>query len=309
MLTLDSITEQIAALKASRQAVILAHHYQEAEIQEVADLVGDTHELMEIAQRCDERVIAFCGVKFMAETVKVLNPKRKVVLPDIHAGCSLVDSCPPEAVRAFKKRKPDHVVVSYINSSVQVKAESHFVCTSRNALAVVNAIPAHKPILFVPDFNLGNWVKKQTGRANMQIWQGACILHATFPARRLTALRAEHPNALIAAHPECPAAVLREADFVGSASLIADWCAAQTAEEFIVLTESGVRYTLERKSPGKKFYFATNENCNCSECSYMRVNTLEKLAQCLETLSPSIELADDLIARARIPIERMLQLG
>jgi quinolinate synthase len=306
MVSVDTITEQIAELKAARRAVILAHHYQDAEIQEIADSVGDSLELARVAQKFDGEVIAFCGVKFMAETAKVLNPKRTVVLPDLRAGCSLVDSCPAEGVRAFKRKNPGHVIVSYINTSVEVKAESDILCTSRNAVAIVNSIPADKPILFLPDINLGNWVKKQTGRQNMQIWQGACIVHATFPARRLTAARAEHPNALVAAHPECPGDVLRMADFIGSTSAIIDWCGKQSADEFIVMTESGVRYSLEKNSPGKKFYFVANENCNCSECPYMRMNTLEKLLACLETLSPRIELADDLIARASRPIERML---
>ncbi|MBV9082840.1 MAG: quinolinate synthase NadA, partial [Acidobacteriaceae bacterium] len=204
MVSSSTIAEEILHLKTQRKAVILAHHYQEPEIQELADSVGDSLELARAAQRFDGEVIAFCGVKFMAETAKVLNPERIVVVPDIHAGCSLVDSCPVEGVRAFKKRNPEHVIVSYINTSVEVKAESDILCTSRNAVAVVNSIPPEKPILFLPDINLGNYVKKQTGRKNMQIWQGACIVHATFPARRLTKARAQHPTALVAAHPECP---------------------------------------------------------------------------------------------------------
>jgi quinolinate synthase len=306
MLVTSTIAEEIQGVKTRRGAVILAHHYQEPEIQEIADAVGDSLELARIAQRFEGDVIAFCGVKFMAETAKVLNPTRTVVVPDIHAGCSLVDSCPVEGVRAFRRRHPDHVVVSYINTSVEVKAESDILCTSRNAVAIVNSIPAHKPILFLPDINLGNYVKAQTGRKNMQIWQGACIVHATFPARRLAAARSEHPNALVAAHPECPGDVLRMADFIGSTSAIVDWCSAQSAEEFIVMTESGVRYSLEKLSPGKKFYFVANENCNCSECPYMKMNSLEKLLECLETLQPRIELAEEIQRRALLPIERML---
>ncbi len=306
MVSTPTIAEEILELKTKRNAVILAHHYQDSEIQELADSVGDSLELARVAQRFDGQVIAFCGVKFMAETAKVLNPDRIVVLPDLHAGCSLVDSCPAEGVRAFRKRNPDHVVVSYINTSVEVKAESDILCTSRNAVAVVNSIPKEKPILFLPDINLGNYVKKQTGRANMQIWQGACIVHATFPARRLSAARAEHPEALVAAHPECPEPVLRMADFIGSTSAIISWCAAQAAQEFIVMTESGVRYSLEKQSPGKKFYFVANENCNCSECPYMKMNTLEKLQACLQDLAPRIELPVEIMERARLPIERML---
>ena len=306
MVLATTLADEILALKTERRAVILAHHYQEPEIQEIADSVGDSLELARVAQKFDGDVIAFCGVRFMAETAKVLNPERIVVLPDADAGCSLVDSCPVEGVRAFKRRNPDHVIVSYINTSVEVKAESDILCTSRNAVAVVNSIPREKPILFLPDINLGNYVKKQTGRENMQIWQGACIVHATFPSRRLVAARTEHPAALVAAHPECPPDVLRMADFIGSTSAIIDWCTAQSAEEFIVMTENGVRYTLEKQSPGKRFYFVNNENCNCSECPYMRMNTLEKLLACLETLQPRIELPADIMERALLPLERML---
>ena len=308
MFAAPTLTEEILDLKKQRHAIILAHHYQEPEIQEMADSVGDSLELARLAQKFEGNVIAFCGVRFMAETAKVLNPERTVVLPDKHAGCSLVDSCPAEAVRAFRKRHAGHVIVSYINTSVEVKAESDILCTSRNAVAVVNSIPREKPILFLPDINLGNYVKAQTGRKNMEIWQGACIVHATFPGRRLAAARKEHPKALVAAHPECPSDVLRMADFIGSTSAIVDWCTAQSADEFIVMTESGVRYSLEKLSPGKKFYFVANENCNCSECPYMRLNTLEKLRDCLENLEPRIELPADVIGRARLPLERMLAI-
>jgi quinolinate synthase len=306
MVVATSLADEILQLKAERHAVILAHHYQEPEIQEIADSIGDSLELARAAQKFEGDVIAFCGVRFMAETAKVLNPERVVVLPDFNAGCSLVDSCPAEAIRAFRRTHPEHVIVSYINTSVEVKAESDILCTSRNAAAIVNSIPPEKPILFLPDINLGNFVKKQTGRQNMQIWQGACIVHATFPARRLAAARSKHPRALVAAHPECPGDVLRMADFIGSTSAIIDWCGKQSAEEFIVMTESGVRYSLEKQSPGKRFYFVANENCNCSECPYMKLNTLEKLRDCLETLEPRIELPADIIERGRVPIERML---
>ncbi|MBV8071023.1 MAG: quinolinate synthase NadA [Acidobacteriaceae bacterium] len=306
MVTAPTLAEEILELKQQRKAIILAHHYQEPELQEIADAVGDSLELARTAQKFDGETIAFCGVRFMAETAKVLNPQRTVVLPDLHAGCSLVDSCPVAGVRAFKRKNPDYAVVSYINTSVEVKAESDILCTSRNAVAIVNSIPAKKPILFLPDINLGNYVQAQTGRKNMKIWQGACIVHATFPARRLAAARVEHPHALVAAHPECPGDVLRMADFIGSTSAIVDWCTAQPADEFIVMTESGVRYSLEKLSPGKKFYFVANENCNCSECPYMKMNTLEKLRDCLANLAPRIELPPDIIERARRPIERML---
>src|SRR6478609_12161186 len=201
MPVVQSIVDEILELKRQRRAIILAHHYQESEIQELADSIGDSLELARRAREFEGDVIAFCGVKFMAETAKVLNPTRTVVLPDLEAGCSLVDCSPADQVRAFRERNPDHVIVSYINTSVEVKAESDIICTSRNAVKIVNSIPAEKPILFLPDMNLGNYVKQQSGRENMKIWQGACIVHATFAARRLTAARAEHPQALVAAHP------------------------------------------------------------------------------------------------------------
>jgi len=306
MPAVQSIVDEILELKQQRRAIILAHHYQDSEIQELADSIGDSLELARRARDFEGDVIAFCGVLFMAETAKVLNPTRTVVLPDLDAGCSLVDSCTAEQVRAFRQSHPGHVIVSYVNTSVEVKAESDILCTSRNAVSIVNSIPADKPILFLPDINLGNYVKQQTGRENMTIWQGACIVHATFMARRLATARSEHPQALVAAHPECPADVLAMADFIGSTSAIIDWCVSAPAEEYIVMTESGVRHSLERLAPHKRFYFVPNENCNCSECPYMRRNTLEKLRDCLTNLTPRIELSDDIIRRAALPIERML---
>ncbi|MGI8743727.1 MAG: quinolinate synthase NadA [Bryobacteraceae bacterium] len=306
MIAIESITGEIVELKKERGAVILAHHYQDPEIQELADAVGDSLELSRKAREFEGNVIAFCGVLFMAETAKVLNPTRVVVLPDLKASCSLVESCSAEQVREYRRRNPDHVIVSYINTSVEVKAESDILCTSRNAVKIVNSIPAGKTVLFLPDINLGNYVKRQTGRENMKIWQGSCIVHATFPARRLSAARFEHPQALVAAHPECTPDVLSMADFIGSTSAIIDWCVASQADEFIIMTESGVAHSLERLAPDKRFYFVPNENCNCSECPYMRRNTLEKLRDCLLNLAPRIELSDDLLRRAALPIERML---
>jgi quinolinate synthase len=306
MPAVQSIADEILDLKRQRRAMILAHHYQESEIQELADAIGDSLELARAAQKFSGDVIAFCGVVFMAEMAKALNPTRTVVLPDLEAGCSLVDSCSAEQVRAFKARHPDHAIISYINTSVEVKAESDIVCTSRNAVKIVNSIPAEQPILFLPDINLGNYVKQQTGRENMRIWQGACIVHATFAARRLASSRTEHPQALVAAHPECPAEVLALADFIGSTSSIIDWCVENAAEEFIVMTESGVMHSLARRAPHKHFHFVPNENCNCSECPYMRRNTLEKLRDALMHLTPRIELPEELMRRAALPIERML---
>ncbi len=308
MLAVTSIADEIVDLKRLRRAVLLAHHYQEPEIQELADVIGDSLELARKARDFEGEVIAFCGVWFMAETAKVLNPNRVVVVPDAQASCSLVEACPVEPIRAFRRSHPDHVIVSYINTSIEVKAESDILCTSRNAVKVVNSIPEDRPILFLPDRNLGNYVQRQTGRKNMRIWQGSCIVHATFPARRLTEARLEHPGALVVAHPECPESVLALADFVGSTSAIIEWCAASPAAEFIVMTESGVNYSLTRMAPGKRFYYVANENCNCSECPYMKLNTLEKLRDCLLTLEPRVELPEEIIRRALVPLERMLAL-
>ncbi len=308
MPAVSTIVEEILDLKHQRNAILLAHHYQETEIQELADAIGDSLELSRRAQKFDGDVIAFCGVWFMAETAKVLNPSKIVIAPDREAGCSLVDSCPVDQLRAWKRRHPDHVVVSYINTSVEVKAESDILCTSRNAVDVVNSIPADQPILFLPDVNLGNYVKKLTGRANMKIWQGACFVHATFPARRLTSAKSEYPGALVAAHPECPEDVLRQADYIGSTSAIIDWCVRHPGQEFIIMTESGVNHSLSRLAPGKKFHFVANEQCNCSECPYMKRNTLEKLRDSLRDLTPRVELSTEMMERARRPVERMLAL-
>jgi quinolinate synthase len=306
MVATSTITEEILELKRQRRAILLAHHYQDSEIQELADVIGDSLELSRKARDFDGDVIAFCGVWFMAETAKVLNPNKIVVVPDKDAGCSLVDSCRAQDVRAYKQAHPEYVVVSYINTSVEVKAESDILCTSRNAVDIVNSIPADKPILFLPDVNLGNYVQRQTGRQNMKIWQGACIVHATFPARRLVSAKAEHPDAVVVAHPECPGDVLAMADFIGSTSALIQYCAASSADEFIVMTESGVSHSLHKLAPNKKFYFVANENCNCSECPYMRMNTLEKVRDCLLDLQPRVELDPDLMKRALLPIERML---
>jgi quinolinate synthase len=306
MLSTTTIAEEILELKQSRKAILLAHHYQAPEIQELADMVGDSLELSRKAREFSGDVIAFCGVWFMAETAKVLNPSRTVVVPDRDAGCSLVDGCPVEPVREFRRRNPDHVVVSYINTSIEVKAETDILCTSRNAVKIVNSIPADKPVLFLPDSNLGNYVKRETGRQNMKIWQGTCIVHATFPARRVAEARAKYPSAVVVAHPECPESVLAMADFIGSTSAIIEWCAASSADEFIVMTESGVNHSLTRVAPGKRFYYVANENCNCSECPYMKLNTLEKLRDCLQTLEPRVELSPEIMQRALLPLERML---
>jgi quinolinate synthase len=306
MISAPTVADEILDLKKQRKAILLAHHYQAPEIQDLADVVGDSLELARKAREFSGDVIAFCGVWFMAETAKVLNPDRIVVVPDRDASCSLVEACPVEPVREFRRRHPGHVIVSYINTSIEVKAESDILCTSRNAVQIVNSIPPEKPVLFLPDANLGNYVRKQTGRENMQIWQGTCIVHATFPARRVAEAMAEHPAAEVVAHPECPEPVLAMADFIGSTSAIIQHCAASSTDEFIVMTESGIQHSLAKIGPRKRFYFVANENCNCSECPYMKLNTLDKLRDCLLNLEPRVELAADLIQRALAPLERML---
>jgi quinolinate synthase len=306
--TACTVSEEILALKKERRAILLAHHYQEPEIQELADAVGDSLELARKAREFAGDVIAFCGVWFMAETAKVLNPERTVVVPDSEAGCSLVDCCTAEQLAAYRQRHPDHVIVSYINTSVEVKALSDILCTSRNAVAVVNSIPAEKTVLFLPDRNLGNYVKQQTGRESMKIWQGACVVHATFTARRLMKVRMEHPAARIAAHPECSEDVLQMADFVGSTTAIIRWCVEAEGNEFIIMTESGVSHSLRKLAPEKKFYFVANEQCNCSECPYMKRNTLEKLRDCLRDLRPTVEIPVETMRRALVPLDRMLAI-
>jgi quinolinate synthase len=308
MLATQTITEEIIDLKHDRRAILLAHHYQDSEIQELADSVGDSLELARRAKDFDGDVIAFCGVWFMAETAKILNPERIVVVPDAAASCSLVESCPAEPIREYRRRNPDHVIVSYINTSAEVKAESDIICTSRNAVAVVNSIPAEKTVLFLPDRNLGAYVQKQTGRANMKIWQGSCIVHATFPEKRLLEALDAHPEAVVIAHPECPESVLQHAEFIGSTTALIDYSIQSPAREFIVMTESGVAFSMQRRAPGKKFWFVANENCNCSECPYMRMNTLEKLRDALRDLKPRVEMDSEMMRRAAVPIERMLAL-
>ncbi len=308
MLAATSVVDEILELKRQRRAVILAHHYQEPEIQELADSIGDSLELARRAIELEGDVIAFCGVWFMAETAKILNPSKLVIVPDREAGCSLVDACPVEQLRAWKATHPGHAIVSYINTSAEVKAESDILCTSRNAVQVVRSIPAEQPVMFLPDQNLGRYVKEQTGRENMALWQGTCFVHATFAARRLATAKTEHPQALVAAHPECTDDVLRMADFIGSTSAIIEWCVSRPEREFIIMTESGVRFTLQRRAPDKRFYFVANEQCNCSECPHMKRNTLEKLRDALRTLQPRVEMPPELIAAARRPVERMLAL-
>jgi len=299
---------EIQRLRVERNAVILAHYYQEGEIQDLADFLGDSLQLSRAARDTNADVIVFCGVHFMAETAKILNPDKIVVLPDLNAGCSLADSCPAPALARFKELHPDHVVVSYINCSAAVKAESDLICTSSNARRVIDSIPADQPILFAPDRNLGAWLQQQTGR-EMLLWQGTCVVHETFSERKLRALMIEHPGARVIAHPECEDVILRHAHHVGSTSSLLTFATEDPATTFIVATEAGILHQMRKVSPDKTFVPLPPEaGCACNECPYMKLNTLEKLYLCLRDLEPRIELDEDLRLAALAPIDRMLAL-
>jgi quinolinate synthase len=297
---------EITALKRQLNAVILAHYYQEDEIQDIADFVGDSLALAQAAAKTQADVIVFCGVHFMAETAKILNPTRQVLLPDLKAGCSLADRCPPAAFQAFKQQHPDTFVVSYVNSSAAVKAMSDVICTSSNAVRIVNRVPAEKKILFAPDQHLGRYVMKQTGR-DMVLWPGSCMVHELFSEKRLVQLKVQHPEAEVVAHPECEEAVLRHADFIGSTKGLLDHVVKSPKREFIVVTEVGILHQMKKGAPDKTLIPAPPDNgCSCNECPYMRLNTLEKLYQCMRERSPELTLPEELREAARLPLQRML---
>ncbi len=297
----------IGQLRQERRAVILAHYYQEEAIQDIADFIGDSLELARRAAASDAEVIVFCGVHFMAETAKILNPGRTVVLPDAAAGCSLADACPAEEFAAFRARHPDHYVVSYINCSAAVKAQSDLICTSSNAVQLVKQIPADRPILFAPDRNLGRWVARQSGR-ELTLWPGSCIVHETFSEQALLRLKLEHPEAEVIAHPECEPQLLDLADFIGSTSKLLQRAQSSDASTFLVLTEPGILHQMQLRAPQKTFIPVPGlDGCSCNACPYMRLNTLEKVWRCLRTLEPAIELDEELRLRALVPIQRMLE--
>ena len=298
---------RIQELKRSLNAVILAHYYQESEIQDVADFVGDSLALAQAAAKTTADVIVFCGVHFMAETAKILNPAKQVLLPDLKAGCSLSDRCPPAAFKAFKEKHPDAFVVSYVNSSAAVKAMSDVICTSSNAVKIVNHVPKDRQILFAPDQHLGRHVMKETGR-DMVLWPGSCIVHEIFSEKKLVQLKVQHPDAEVVAHPECEQAVLRHADFIGSTKGILDYVVASPKQKFIVVTEAGIIHQMQLKAPGKTYIPAPPDNgCACNECPYMRLNTLEKLYRCMKDRTPELILPAELQAAARAPLQRMLE--
>lgn len=301
---------EIERLRRERNAVILAHYYQESEIQDVADFIGDSLQLAKAARDTEADVIVFCGVHFMAEGAKILNPSKIVVLPDLEAGCSLADSCPGDQLRAWKEAHPEHLVVSYINCSAETKSLSDIICTSSNAVRVIESLPADKPILFAPDKNLGAWLMKKTGRP-MDLWQGTCIVHETFSERRLLELKLEHPDAKVIAHPECEPNILDHADHIGSTSSLLDYTATSGFKKFIVGTEPGILHQMQKRSPDIELIPlpGTDESCNCNECPFMRLNTMQKLYLCLRDLQPRIEMDEELRLKALAPLERMMALG
>lgn len=305
--------EEIDRLREELGAVILAHYYQEPEIQDIADFIGDSLQLARQAQRTDARVIVFCGVHFMAETAKILNPEKTVVLPDLEAGCSLADSCPPERFAAFLEEHPGHTVVSYVNTSAAVKALSDVICTSSNAEKVIATIPEGTPIVFAPDRHLGRYLMERTGR-EMVLWPGTCMVHVRFSEKKIRQLKVRHPDAEVLAHPECEEAVLRLADHVGSTSSLLRRAVESPARRFIVATEPGIIHQMKKAAPGKEFVRAPGRgpegSCEaCGECPHMRRNTLEKLYRCMRDLRPEITLDEELRLRALRPIERMLEIG
>lgn len=306
----SSLAERIEELKREKNAVILAHYYTTAEVQAVADFLGDSLALSEKARDIDAPIILFAGVNFMAETAKVLSPDKKVLLPVPEAGCSLAESCDAEAFAAFKAKYPDHKVVSYVNTSVGVKALTDVCCTSSNALQVVSSIPADQPIIFGPDRNLGSYIQKLTGRQNMVLWDGACSVHEEFSLEKILKLKEEHPAAKVVVHPECRDSVVRVADYVGSTAGILEYCGQSEAEEFIVVTEAGILAEMRKRYPEKRFIPAppVDSTCACNECHYMKMVTLENILACLENESPEVVLDEDVRRAAERSIQNMVAI-
>ena len=303
------LEEEILKLKKDLNAVILAHYYQESEIQDLADFVGDSLDLSKKAKSTDADVIVFAGVHFMAETAKILNPDKLVLLPDTEAGCSLAESCPADLFKPFREKHPDHLAITYINCTAEVKALSDIICTSSNAEKIINQIPAEQPILFSPDRNLGKYLIKKTDR-EMLLWDGTCIVHETFSERKIIDLKLEHPEAKIIAHPECEDIILSKADFIGSTSKLLNFVKEDKGKCYIVVTESGILHQMQKVEPDKTFIPAPPEkNCSCNECPYMKLNTMEKLYLCMKNKEPRIEMSRDLMQRALRPIERMLEMS
>lgn len=300
---------EIEILKKKKNAIILAHYYQEADIQDVADYIGDSLGLAQQAEKTEADIIVFAGVHFMAETAKILNPKKKVLLPDLKAGCSLADSAPPVLFKKFKEKYPGHIVISYINCSAGIKALSDIICTSSNAAYIVESIPKEQPIIFAPDKNLGSWLIKKTGR-DMVLWNGACMVHEIFSLEKIIKLRIRHPKAKFIAHPECEENVLRLADFVGSTTGLLKYTEKEDHNEFIVATETGILHQMQKSSPHKIFIPAPpNNSCACNDCPHMKLNTLEKLYVSMKYEMPEILMDEEIRIAAKKPIERMLEIS
>jgi len=301
--------EEIERLKREKNAILLAHYYQEPAIQDIADFIGDSLGLSRKAAATDADMIVFAGVHFMAEVAKILSPQKKVILPDLNAGCSLADACPPDLFAAFKAKYPGHVVVSYINCSAATKAQSDIICTSSNAEHIIRQIPEDQPIIFAPDRNLGRWLIRETGR-DMVLWDGVCIVHETFSEEKLVRLKVRFPDAPVLAHPECEEAVLRQADFVGSTSQIRRFATENEATTFIVATEEGILHQMRKDNPDKEFVAAPPESgCACNQCPHMRLNTIEKLYLCMKHEAPEITMDEELRLRALAPIEKMMAMS
>ena len=305
----DDLFTGIEALKQELNAVILAHYYQDPDIQDIADHIGDSLGLSQKAAQTEADVIVFAGVHFMAETAKILNPDKLVLLPDLNAGCSLADSCPPREFAAFKAAHPGHLVVSYINCSAEIKALSDIICTSSNAVKIISQIPEDKPIIFAPDKNLGRYVMEQTGR-DLVLWNGSCIVHETFSEKKIIQLKVEHPEAEIVAHPECETTILRQANYIGSTTALLKYCQQSSAQEFIIATEPGIIHQMHKETPGKTFIPApSTSNCACNECPHMRLNTLEKLYLAMKNRAPEIIIPESIRVAALKPIQRMLEMS
>lgn len=309
MLTKEQKIERLKSLKKDKNAIILAHYYQEGEIQDIADFIGDSLALSQFAQKVQEDVILFAGVNFMAETAKILNPTKKVIVPDLKAGCSLADSAEPVAFKKWRDSYPGSVVVTYINTTAEIKALSDIICTSSNAVKIVNTIPKDKLVLFAPDKFLGSYIKQATGR-EMILWNGSCQVHEMFSEEKVIILKNDNPDAIVLAHPECPPNILKYADIIGSTTKIIDEAVNSQHNKFIILTEPGVIHEMKKRAPQKTYIEVPNlDGCSCNECPYMRLNTLDKMISALENMTPEIIVPDEIREKALLPIKKMLELS
>lgn len=304
-----NLFDEINSLKKQKNAILLAHYYQNNDIQDIADYIGDSLGLAQQAEKTTADIILFAGVHFMAETAKILNPSKKVLIPDLKAGCSLADSCPPQKFEDFKKQHPNHIVITYINCTAEIKALSDIICTSSNAVQIVESLPKEQKIIFAPDKNLGAYINKKTGR-NMVLWDGSCMVHEIFSLEKLIKLKVQNPKAKIIAHPECEAAILEHADYIGSTTALLNYSKKSADKEFIVLTETGILHQMQKASPEKTFIPAPpNNSCACNDCPYMKLNTLEKIYIALKYEQPELLMDKQLMEKAKLPIQKMLDLS